>query len=421
MADILTELQQKVAMKPALEAKLRELQNQRREYDREVISLRVAFRKEQEDVEKLEGRSLANYFFQVVGKLDEKLDQERREAYAAKVKMDAAERELAGIEADISEIQTQLNEIRVAEVQYKEELEKKRAMLKASGTAAADQIIEIEQKIAALEAQKQEIKEAISAGYSARSTADRILSELESADGWNTWDMFGGGGIITHMAKHSHLDEAQDLVSDLQSKLRRFKTELADIQITANMQVNVDGFLRFADYFFDGLFADWAVGDKISQSMSSVSNTKKEINRMLDKLNDMLKSQELRIGEVWNKKLNRMTRLQIVTPKHKELAALSSLESIVSLKKDVEGCIEKNQQFFNEILDVERIYVYGFSFSSIDMPYLEKIIRRTKPETHWVISWYLQDDKRRIMDFVIRYDIQNITMINGIKYLDIQV
>ena len=287
MADILTELQQKVAMKPALEAKLRELQNQRREYDREVISLRVAFRKEQEDVEKLEGRSLANYFFQVVGKLDEKLDQERREAYAAKVKMDAAERELAGIEADISEIQTQLNEIRVAEVQYKEELEKKRAMLKASGTAAADQIIEIEQKIAALEAQKQEIKEAISAGYSARSTADRILSELESADGWNTWDMFGGGGIITHMAKHSHLDEAQDLVSDLQSKLRRFKTELADIQITANMQVNIDGFLRFADYFFDGLFADWAVGDRISESQSSVMSVRYKIEQAMNKLTSM--------------------------------------------------------------------------------------------------------------------------------------
>ena len=139
-----------------------------------------------------------------------------------------------------------------------------------------------------------------------------------------------------------------------------------------------------------------------------------------DELNDMLKSQELRIGEVWNKKLNRMTRLQIVTPKHKELAALSSLESIVSLKKDVEGCIEKNQQFFNEILDVERIYVYGFSFSSIDMPYLEKIIRRTKPETHWVISWYSQEDKRRIMDFIIRHDIQNITLINGIKTISIQ-
>ena len=298
MSDTLFELQQKVARKPSLEAKLRELQNQRREYDREVISLRVAFRKEQEDVEKLEGRSLANYFFQVVGKLDEKLDQERKEAYAAKVKLDAAERELAGIEADISEIQTQLNEIRVAEAQYKDELERKRATLSASGTTTADQIIEIEQRIAATEAQKREIKEAISAGYSARGTADRILSELNSADGWNTWDMFGGGGIITHVAKHSHLDSAQDLVSELQSKLRRFKTELADIQITANMQVNVDGFLRFADYFFDGLFADWAVGDRINQSMNSVSSTKSQISRTLDKLSSMEKAADSEISRL---------------------------------------------------------------------------------------------------------------------------
>ena len=298
MGDTLFALQQKVARKPSLEAKLRELQNQRREFDREVISLRVAFHQEQEDVEKLEGRSLANYFFQVVGKLDEKLDQERKEAYAAKVKLDAAERELAGIEADISEIQTQLNEIQVAEAQYKDELERKRATLRASSTTTADQIIEIEQRIAATEAQKREIKEAISAGYSARGTADRILSELNSADGWNTWDMFGGGGIITHMAKHSHLDSAQDLVSELQSKLRRFKTELADIQITANMQVNVDGFLRFADYFFDGLFADWAVGDRINQSMNSVSSTKSQISRTLDKLSSMEKAADSEISRL---------------------------------------------------------------------------------------------------------------------------
>ena len=262
-----------------------------------MISLRVAFRKEQEDVEKLEGRSLANYFYQVIGKLDDKLDQERKEAYAAKVKLDAAERELAGIEFDIKGIQEQITDVLVAEARYKDALELKRRQLKDSGTQVADQILSMEERIAALQAQKQEIKEAISAGYSARSTADRILSELEDADGWNTWDILGGGGIITHMAKHSHLDEAQDLVQELQSQLRRFKTELADIQISANMQVNIDGFLRFADYFFDGLFADWAVGDKISQSLSSVSNTKSEINRMLDRLNDMEKAVDQKIQQ----------------------------------------------------------------------------------------------------------------------------
>ena len=298
MADILWELQQKVAAKSAVEAKFSELQDQRKRFDREVISLRGAFRKEQEDVEKLEGRSLSNYFFQVVGKLDEKLDKERREAYAARVKLDAAERELAGIEADIAEIQCQRSEIRVAEVQYRQELNRKREALKASFTPAAEQILELEQKIAALEAQKQEIREALSAGYSARGTADRILSELESADSWNTWDMFGGGGVITHMAKYSHLDQAQDLVSELQSKLRRFKTELADIRITADMQVNIDSFLRFADYFFDGLFADWAVGSKISQSQSSVAGTRNQINRTLDRLNEMEKAVDRGIAEL---------------------------------------------------------------------------------------------------------------------------
>ena len=297
MHDDLFALQQKVAQKPLLESKLYELHTQRRQYDNQVISLRVAFRKEQEDVEKLEGRSLTNYFYQVIGKLDDKLDQERKEAYAAKVKLDAAERELAGIESDIKEIQEQITDVLVAEARYKDALELKRRQLKDSGTQVADQILSMEERIASLQAQKQEIKEAISAGFSARSTADRILSELEDADGWNTWDILGGGGIITHMAKHSHLDEAQDLVQELQSQLRRFKTELADIQISANMQVNIDGFLRFADYFFDGLFADWAVGDKISQSLSSVSNTKSEINRMLDKLNDMERAVDQKIQQ----------------------------------------------------------------------------------------------------------------------------
>ena len=283
----LDELRQKVAGKQQLEAKLKELRSQKWEYERRMISLRVAFRKEQEDVEKLEGRSLTNYFFAVIGKLDGKLDQERQEAYAAKVKLDAAGAEVQRIEQDISRILAELAEIGDAEVEYTRLLEVKRAGLTASGTETAEQILNLEQGIAVLETQKTEIREAISAGFSARGSAEQILSELNDADNWNTWDMLGGGGIITHVAKHSHLDSAQDMVSELQSKLRRFKTELADIQLSADVQLNIDGFLRFADYFFDGLFADWAVGSRISQSYDSVSATKSKISSTLEKLEKM--------------------------------------------------------------------------------------------------------------------------------------
>ena len=291
----LAELQQQVALKKQLEAKLSDLQGQRRIFDKKVIDSRVEHRSEQEDVEKLEGRSLANYFYQIFGKLDEKLDEERREASAAKVKQDAALRELAAVDCEIDEIQSKLQALYGCEQAYTAALEAKRNAVKSSGTPTAAQILELEEKIAFLESQKKEIREAIAAGNSAMGTADSVLSELEDADGWNTWDMLGGGGIITHMAKHSHLDEAQEKVEQLQGKLRRFKTELADINIHADMQVSIDGFLRFADYFFDGLFADWAVGDKISESQSSVQKVKGQISSALSKLERMGKDADAQI------------------------------------------------------------------------------------------------------------------------------
>lgn len=291
----LIQLQQKAALKKQLEAKLKDLRNQCKVFDKKVVEMRVEHRSEQEDVEKLEGRSLANYFYQLFGKLDEKLSEERREASAAKVKLDAALRELAAVDHEIQEIQTQLQELYGCEQSYAAALEAKRNVVKSSGTPTAAQILELEEKIAFLESQKKEIREAIAAGNIAMGTADSVLSELEDADGWNTWDMLGGGGIITHMAKHSHLDEAQEKVEQLQGKLRQFKTELADIDIHADMQVSIDGFLRFADYFFDGLFADWAVGDKISESQSSVQKVKGQISSALSKLERMEKDADAQI------------------------------------------------------------------------------------------------------------------------------
>ena len=309
MTPTLKELQQMIASKPSLEAKLRELERQRAEYDRRVVSLRVAFREEQADVEKLEGRSLANYFFQVVGKLDDKLTKERQEAYAARVKLDAAERELAAIDGDIQDLYARLSDVRRAQEQYDSAILQKHIDVRDSNTTEGERLREMDAALASLEAYRKEIREAINAGSGAQATADRILGELESADNWNTWDMFGGGGMITHMAKHSHLDQAQDLTEELQQKLRRFKTELADIQITADSQVNIDGFLRFADYFFDGLFVDWSVGNRIKQSRTSISDTRKQITRTLDQLNAMEQETLRQIERIQKEQTDLLVRL----------------------------------------------------------------------------------------------------------------
>lgn len=177
------------------------------------------------------------------------------------------------------------------EQQYKNVLKEKAGAVKAAGGTNAEEMLRLEERQAFLESQHKELREAISAGNSALSTAKQVLSSLGSAESWGTWDLFGGG-LVADVAKHTHLDEAQSAVERLQSQLRRFKTELADVTIHADMHVNVDGFLRFADYFFDGLFADWAVMDKIGRSKDQVQNTKSQIESVLHRLKSMMSAVE---------------------------------------------------------------------------------------------------------------------------------
>lgn len=282
----LQQLQEKVSQKKRLEAKWRELHSQQEDLSNRVQELKTVMGNEQADVDRLERTSLTSVFYAVIGKKEDMLDKEKAEVYAAKVKYDSAVQELNLIANDIHQIEIQLREFSQCEQQYESQLQEKDRTIKASGSLDAEYILQLEEQITAQKIQKVEIREAIAAGSRALRSADYILSSLDTAQDWGTWDLLGGG-LISTLAKHSSLDEAQDQVQQLQTELRRFKTELADVTIHTDMQVNVDGFLRFADYFFDGLFADWAVLDKISQSQSSVQTTKNQIESVLSMLRSM--------------------------------------------------------------------------------------------------------------------------------------
>lgn len=283
----LQQLQEQIARKKQLKAKAQELRAQHRSLNTRVNELLGAKLSEQADVDKLEGRSLANFFYNVVGKMDEKLDKERQEAYAARVKYDAAKRELDAAADDLARCEAELFSFGDCEGEYEKVLRQKADAVKASGGAAAEEMLKIEEHLAFLRSQQAELQEAIAAGHNAQRSAQSVLSSLDSAESWGMWDMWGGGGLITHLAKHERLDEAQSHIETLQSELRRFKTELADVEIRADMQVTVDDFLRFADFFFDGLFADWAVLDHIRQSTQKVQSTYEQITALLQQLRTM--------------------------------------------------------------------------------------------------------------------------------------
>lgn len=59
--------------------------------------------------------------------------------------------------------------------------------------------------------------------------------------------------------------------------------------------------------------------------------------------------------------------------------------------------IHKNQLIFQSLSNVCNVFVYGLSFSEIDMPYLTQINSIT-PKAKWTISYYEEDGKEKILN-----------------------
>ena len=281
----LQELLQQTMREKRLKAKAVDLIMQQQELEERTEELKKIMEKEQEDVDRLEGKSLAAFFYRISGRMDEKMSKEKEEAYSAAVKYEAAVKELENVKKDLAWCQDELKPLSGCQQRYRQALAEKLHRIKSTGGAASIEILELEEKLSGLEKQKKEIREAIDAGNQALDMTERVLKELGSAEDWGTFDVFGGG-LLSDLQKHSHLDSAQEMIEDLQERLRRFRTELSDVNMEnrAELQVNIQGFLRFADYFFDNIFTDWTVLNRISESKRQVLETRTEILQILEYL-----------------------------------------------------------------------------------------------------------------------------------------
>ncbi len=280
----LDQLRERIARKRKLSTEISALEDQRASLATRVQQLKEETYQEQLDVDKLENFSAAKLFAQIMGNLDERLEKERSELYAAALRYDSARQELHAVEADLAARQEELSLLGNCEAEYDRLLEARALELRQDPQSpAARRLLALEERQSQLASREKELQEAIQAGYDALSDISSIESALSSAEGWGTWDVFGGG-LISDMAKYSHLDDAQRQINGLQRSLSHFRTELADVDIRTGIQIEVDSFLRFADYFFDNIFTDWAVLDRIRSTQSQVHEVDGSVRTILNRL-----------------------------------------------------------------------------------------------------------------------------------------
>ena len=280
----LEQLREQMARRRRLSAEVSTLEDRRASLAQRVQQLKEETYKEQLDVDQLENFSAAKLFYQIVGKLDERLEKEQAELYAAALRYDSARQELQSVESELDSRRRELSLLEGCEREYERLLaEKARVLREDPNFPSARRLLALEERQAQLSAREKELNEAIRAGYDALSDIGTIEESLSSAEGWGTWDVFGGG-LISDMAKYSHLDEAQRQINTLQRSLSRFRTELADVDIRMDIQIEVDSFLRFADYFFDNIFTDWAVLDRIRNTQSQVQQAGGSVRTLVSRL-----------------------------------------------------------------------------------------------------------------------------------------
>ncbi|MCM3088540.1 hypothetical protein M3557_11475 [Bhargavaea ginsengi] len=275
-------------MKKRYEAKETERAEARRNHDR----LKSRLTKEQQDVLRLGQFSFANKFRQLTGKMDEIMEKELNEAAEAELKFNEAEKVLMDLEEETSALKAELNrpDYEFLDDDWEAFLQEKELWMRNNDEAAVKKLQQVADERAMLQSLRREIEEAIHAGQDAGRVLQSAMSQLGNAEGMSMWDTFLGGGMIVTAMKYSSINSSDDKIHRAQRALRRFQSELADVEEfdQHRLTVNKGDFLNFTDFFFDNMFTDWMVHSRITEAKGELDRVLVDVERVLRELRDRL-------------------------------------------------------------------------------------------------------------------------------------
>ena len=128
-----------------------------------------------------------------------------------------------------------------------------------------------------------ERQEAIKAGERALNSLSSAYFELKSARNWGIFDIIGGGFVST-LIKQTKMEKARSYMEQAKRDLRNFSRELQDVEGHIDLDINLNDFLSFADFFFDGLIADWLVQSKINHARNQVEEAIARVEYVMKQL-----------------------------------------------------------------------------------------------------------------------------------------
>lgn len=225
------------------------------------------------DVEKLESMSMTRILAGLRGRRDTDLDRERAEAEAARYVAASEEARRVMAQREVDSLEARISEYADLDDRRRELLVQREAEVAADPAAAsaAARLTEVASAMGALDAELVQLAEAEAAAHQVYGALSAASQHLESAASWSTYDTFLGGGMLGDMAKYNQLDKAGELMRQADAALSHFATELADVDIAGVGGIQITEMNRTFDVWFDNIFSDLAVRERINQAKQRVA------------------------------------------------------------------------------------------------------------------------------------------------------
>jgi len=255
--------------------------NQRQERD----ELKSELTQEQMDVSKLDGFSFSNMVLKWKGTREEIRDKEEAEAATTELKWNEAVKMVRDLELGLEAVNKELMDEKYQQVhaQWQRLMNEKEAWLRNHSPQNQTVMEELYSRKTVVQTMLKEITEARNAGTAANRFLSTAIEQLASAKSFSTWDTFLGGGLIVTAMKHNAIDNSEDTIHQAQMALRRFQTEVKDVQALEAQSFVVERgeFIKMADFFFDDIFSEWTIHSRIKKSQDNLQNTVNDVLNVL--------------------------------------------------------------------------------------------------------------------------------------------
>jgi hypothetical protein len=270
------------------------------ELTRQLAERRAVSANEQRDVERLEGLSLTRLVASLRGARHDSLARERAEAAAAGYQVSEVTARLKATRSEHAAARAHLDRLAEAPARYAAALDEWERHLRDSGDPRSARLGELATERGQLTGELHELTEAVAAARRADSALVLVEEKLGSASDWSTFDTFLRGGAIVSSMKHSRLDEAAQLAAQADQRLAVLRTELADVsgKPPSAPHLAISGSTRFVDIWFDNIFTDIAVGERIKAAQHSVAESRRRVGDVQARLQQRMAGARRRLDEI---------------------------------------------------------------------------------------------------------------------------